>query len=94
MGIPQVCPGKDLVIGSYAYLDGEMHVRVAMAMDAICKGVCAARPTTGLAYLNTPTQVPVLDVRLSMGGFWSIGTILCTSLPFHPGIYFFRLQSL
>ena len=30
-----VAPGKRLVIGSYAYLDGEAHVRASLAMDAI-----------------------------------------------------------
>jgi hypothetical protein len=31
------CPGKPLVVGAYAYLDGELHVRVSLAMDAIIK---------------------------------------------------------
>mmetsp|Transcript_15414 Transcript_15414/g.36423 ORF Transcript_15414/g.36423 Transcript_15414/m.36423 type:complete len:527 (-) Transcript_15414:136-1716(-) len=58
-------PQSRLVIGGYAYLDGEAHVRVAMAMDAIMQRVCAARPSTSIAFLNTPTQVFVVpsDVR-------------------------------
>lgn len=30
-------PEKDLIIGTYVYLDGEAHVRVALACDAIVK---------------------------------------------------------
>jgi hypothetical protein len=29
-------PDKRLVVGSYIYLDGELHVRASVAMDAIC----------------------------------------------------------
>lgn len=38
-----VSPGKPLVVGSYAYLDGELHVRLSLAMDAIVKGLTEAR---------------------------------------------------
>jgi hypothetical protein len=34
-----VFPKEPLVVGAYAYLDGELHVRVSLAMDAIIK-VC------------------------------------------------------
>jgi hypothetical protein len=37
-----VFPKEPLVVGAYAYLDGELHVRVSLAMDAIIKVcVCA-----------------------------------------------------
>lgn len=49
-------PGP-LVVGSYAYLDGEKHVRVSMAMDAIVSRLLAARKDVTLAYLLTPTDV-------------------------------------
>lgn len=32
------------MVGSYAYLDGEMHVRLSLAMDAIVKGLTETRP--------------------------------------------------
>ncbi|KNC73934.1 hypothetical protein SARC_13507 [Sphaeroforma arctica JP610] len=53
-------PDQAFIIGAYAYLDGELHVRVSLAMDAIIQGVCAARKDCNLAYLNTPTQVYVV----------------------------------
>lgn len=48
--------GKPLIVGGYAYLDGALHVKVALAMDAIMAGICAARPDTSLAFLCTPTD--------------------------------------
>lgn len=36
-------PEKPLVVGSYAYLDGELHVRLSLAMDAIVKGLTESR---------------------------------------------------
>lgn len=55
-------PSKTFVIGSYAYLDGERHVRVSLAMDAIVDSVCRRRKTTtALAYLCSPTDVFVVD---------------------------------
>lgn len=39
-----VGPDKPLVVGSYAYLDGELHVRLSLAMDAIVKGLTESRP--------------------------------------------------
>lgn len=38
-----VNPDKSLVVGSYAYLDGELHVRLSLAMDAIVKGLTESR---------------------------------------------------
>jgi hypothetical protein len=49
-------PGP-LVMGGYAYLDGQMHVRVALAMDAIMESVLAVRADVALAFLATPTNV-------------------------------------
>ncbi|EDQ87551.1 uncharacterized protein MONBRDRAFT_37825 [Monosiga brevicollis MX1] len=46
----------------YAYLDGEKHVRVSLAMDAIKAGVIRRRKTvTTLAYLCSPTDVFVVS---------------------------------
>ena len=46
-----------LDVGSYAYLDGERHTRVVMAMDAIAQSVATARPGSTLGYLATPTDL-------------------------------------
>ena len=51
--------GKDLVVGAYAYLDGELHVKVSLAMDAIIRDLTKLRKATP-AYLCTPTDVHVI----------------------------------
>ncbi|MFP2913138.1 hypothetical protein ACLESD_50670, partial [Pyxidicoccus sp. 3LFB2] len=48
---------RDLDVASLAYLDGERHVRVSVAMDAIVTTLTEARPGTSLAYMATPTDV-------------------------------------
>jgi len=53
-------PKKRLVIGSYAYLDGEAHVRASLASDAVAAAVLDKRPDTALAYLTSPgTAFPI-----------------------------------
>jgi hypothetical protein len=47
----------DFCIGGYAYLHGQDHVRVEVAMDAIMEDLTARRPSTALAFLLTPTDV-------------------------------------
>ena len=49
--------GKDFVVGSYAYLNGALHVQVSLAMDAITRDLSEKRPGTSLAYLCTPTDL-------------------------------------
>lgn len=51
-----VCPGETFTVGAYAYMDGTLFVRVALAMDAIAMGVCKARPDSRVAYLCSPTD--------------------------------------
>ncbi len=46
-----------LDLAAIAYLDGEKHVRVSMAMDAIMQYVSAQKPDTSLMYMCTPTDV-------------------------------------
>ncbi|PZP33485.1 MAG: hypothetical protein DI603_08970 [Roseateles depolymerans] len=46
-----------LAIASLAYLDGERHVRVSLAMDAIAAALCDADARTRLAYMATPTDL-------------------------------------
>jgi len=50
---------KHITVGSYAYLDGALHVQVSLAMDAICKDLSEAR-RADLAYLCTPTDLHVV----------------------------------
>ena len=52
-------PGKNLTVGSYAYLNGALHVQVSLAMDAICKDMSEKRKAS-LAYLCTPTDLHVI----------------------------------
>ncbi len=52
-------PGKKITVGSYAYLNGALHVQVSLAMDAICKALSEERQAS-LAYLCTPTDLHVV----------------------------------
>jgi hypothetical protein len=54
-----VAPGKELTVGCYVYLDGEAHVKVALACDAIMKQLAETRKA-GLAFLCTPTDAHVI----------------------------------
>lgn len=47
----------DLDLAAIAYLDGEKHVRVSMAMDAIMSHVSQHKANTSLMYMCTPTDV-------------------------------------
>lgn len=48
---------RPLDIATLAYLDGERHLRVALAMDAIVATISAARPDTTLMTMATPTDM-------------------------------------
>ena len=48
---------NNLDLAAIAYLDGEKHVRVSMAMDAIMKYVSEHKTNTSLMYMCTPTDV-------------------------------------
>lgn len=50
-------PGKSFTVGSYAYLNGALHVQVSLAMDAIVRDLSEKRKGTSLAYLCTPTDL-------------------------------------
>lgn len=52
-------PGKKISVGSYAYLNGALHVQVSLAMDAICKDLSEKRQAS-LSYLCTPTDLHVI----------------------------------
>ncbi|QIO09591.1 hypothetical protein [Acinetobacter lanii] len=47
----------DLDLAAIAYLDGEKHVRVSMAMDSIMQYVSTHKSNTSLMYMCTPTDV-------------------------------------
>lgn len=49
--------GRPLDLGAIAYADGERHVRVTLAMDAIADALCRADARTTLAWMATPTDV-------------------------------------
>ncbi|KAL3935076.1 MAG: hypothetical protein SGARI_003121, partial [Bacillariaceae sp.] len=49
--------GKPFTVGSYAYLNGALHVQVSLAMDAIVRDLSEKRPGTSIAYLCTPTDL-------------------------------------
>ena len=46
-----------LDLAAIAYLDGEKHVRVSMAMDSIMSYVSQQKPDSSLMYMCTPTDV-------------------------------------
>lgn len=50
---------KPFTVGSYAYLDGALHVQVSLAMDAICRDMSEKRMAS-LAYLCTPTDLHLI----------------------------------
>ncbi len=57
--------GQPLSLANLAYLDGERHVRVSLAMDAISATLCAADARTQLAYMATPTDVFAVPEELA-----------------------------
>lgn len=46
-----------LDIAALAYLDGERHARVSLAMDGVMASLCATQPATTLMYMATPTDI-------------------------------------
>ena len=55
-----VAPGKSLCVGNYTYLDGELHVKLSLAADALISGLCVTRKDTKVAFLCTPTDLHVI----------------------------------
>lgn len=49
--------GRPLDLACLAYLDGERHLRVSLAMDMVASALLREQATTTLAYLATPTDV-------------------------------------
>lgn len=67
-----------LDLASHAYADGEKHVRVSLAMDAIAERLCTTEPRTSLAYLATPTDaygVPAGTVEFALARLSARGAL-------------------
>jgi hypothetical protein len=56
-----IAEDHQLCVGNYTYLDGELHVKLAIAADSIISGLCHARPDTKVAFLCTPTDLHVIN---------------------------------
>ncbi|KAL3904538.1 MAG: hypothetical protein SGPRY_011250, partial [Prymnesium sp.] len=48
-----------VAIGNYTYLDGELHVKLALCADYLIARLRKSRPSTSVAFLCTPTDVHV-----------------------------------
>jgi len=69
-----------VMIGNYTYLDGDLHVKLALCADYCIQKLRKARPSTGVAFLCTPTDIHVCTdasdaaARANYGaGFGSLG---------------------
>jgi len=52
-------PAAKVMIGNYTYLDGDLHVKLALCADYCIQKLRKARPSTGVAFLCTPTDIHV-----------------------------------
>lgn len=75
--LKDVAPGKALTVGNYTYLDGDLHVKLSLAADAIIKALCAQRKNTSVAFLCTPTDIHVINDASHAAATANYG--------FHPG---------
>jgi hypothetical protein len=56
--LTSLLPEKEFTVGSYVYLDGEAHVRLVLACDAITQQLIEKRQKKpSLAFLCTPTDI-------------------------------------
>jgi len=69
-----------VMIGNYTYLDGELHVKLALCADYCIQRLRQARPSTGVAFLCTPTDIHTCTDASDQGaranygsGFGSLG---------------------
>ena len=85
-----------LDLAAIAYLDGEKHVRVAMAMDSIMQYVSQQKPDTSLMFMCTPTDVyavPKEVIAASQQKFQQRSKtqkMISKSLALVSGQYFFK----
>ncbi len=75
-----------LDLAAIAYLDGEKHVRVSIAMDSIMQHVSEQKPDTSLMYMCTPTDVYAVPAEVIDGALTKFQTrspsekILCKGI--------------
>jgi hypothetical protein len=70
--------GQPLDLFAIAYLDGEKHVRVSLAMDALVDACTAADPRTTCAWMATPTDAFAVPQALAedvMRAYQNRGTL-------------------
>eukprot|EP00286_Rhodomonas_abbreviata_P024635 CAMPEP_0181296710 /NCGR_PEP_ID=MMETSP1101-20121128/4849_1 /TAXON_ID=46948 /ORGANISM="Rhodomonas abbreviata, Strain Caron Lab Isolate" /LENGTH=560 /DNA_ID=CAMNT_0023401593 /DNA_START=18 /DNA_END=1700 /DNA_ORIENTATION=- len=58
--LSSVAPKQKLTVGNYTYLDGDLHVKLSLAADAVMKSLLERRPNTAIAFLCTPTDIHVI----------------------------------
>lgn len=58
------CFEQTLDLAGIAYLDGEKHVRVSMAMLSIMQKVSQAKPESSLMFMLTPTDIYAIPERV------------------------------
>lgn len=58
--LSKIAPGQSLCVGNYTYLDSDLHVKLAIAADAIIEKLCETRKNTKVAFLCTPTDLHVV----------------------------------
>lgn len=72
-------PNKQLTVGAYAYLDGEKHVKVSLAMDAIIRDLTKKRKANA-AYLCTPTDCHLIPEEAAMAAKENYSAFSLTNL--------------
>jgi hypothetical protein len=76
-------PDKSLTIGCYVYLNGEDHVKVALACDAIMKQMSENR-RSALAFLCTPTDAHVITTDARRAAIANLKSYRWINLLFSP----------
>lgn len=59
--LSKIGESKQLTIGNYAYLDGELFVKLTVCADAIVAALCNQRPDTAVAFLSAPTDIQIVS---------------------------------
>lgn len=75
---------RPLAVGGYAYLDGEAHVRVSLAMDAIMASLIEQRADVVPAWLLNPTDVfavPAAAAEAAMRAWRERGSLAWLQAP-------------
>jgi len=69
--------GKGITVGNYTYLDGDLHVKLSLAADAVIDGLSKSRPNVSIAFLCTPTDIHFIPDEAHRAALKRFG--------FHPG---------